>query len=55
MCPSLGSASRPGNQERASTPSIDRIFALDDIVEAHRYLEAGTQVGKIEVTTAREA
>ena len=34
-------------------PVIDRTFTLDDIVEAHRYLEAGTQVGKIVVTTAR--
>jgi hypothetical protein len=42
-------------RKRASTPSIDRIVTLDDIVEAHRYLEAGIQVGKIEVTTAREA
>lgn len=32
-------------------PVIDRIFTLDDIVDAHRYLEAGTQVGKIVVTT----
>lgn len=36
----------------ALRPAIDRVFALDDIVEAHRYLEAGSQVGKIIVTTA---
>lgn len=28
-------------------PAIDRVFALDDIVEAHRYLESGRQTGKI--------
>jgi NADPH:quinone reductase-like Zn-dependent oxidoreductase len=30
-------------------PTVDRVFGLDDIVEAHRYLEKGTQVGKIVV------
>lgn len=30
---------------------MDRVFeGLDTIAEAHRYLEAGTQVGKIVVT-----
>ena len=28
-------------------PAIDRVFALDDIVEAHRYIESGRQTGKI--------
>ncbi|MEV8443933.1 zinc-dependent alcohol dehydrogenase family protein [Actinosynnema sp. NPDC051121] len=32
-------------------PTIDRVFGLEDVVEAHRYLEGGTQVGKIVVTT----
>ncbi|MFE4450606.1 zinc-dependent alcohol dehydrogenase family protein [Streptomyces sp. NPDC056796] len=32
------------------TPTIDRTFPLEDIAEAHRYLEAGGQVGKIVVT-----
>lgn len=32
-------------------PVIARTFRLDDIVEAHRYLEANQQVGKIIVTT----
>ncbi|WP_460348294.1 zinc-dependent alcohol dehydrogenase family protein [Actinoallomurus acanthiterrae] len=36
------------------TPIIDRTFALDDIVEAHHYLEAGAQVGKIVVTVSRK-
>jgi NADPH:quinone reductase-like Zn-dependent oxidoreductase len=30
--------------------TVDRVFGLNDIVEAHRYLEKGTQVGKIVVT-----
>ncbi|UKY54561.1 zinc-dependent alcohol dehydrogenase family protein [Streptomyces inhibens] len=29
---------------------VDRTFGLDEIVEAHRYLEAGAQVGEIVVT-----
>ncbi|MFJ8690666.1 zinc-dependent alcohol dehydrogenase family protein [Micromonospora wenchangensis] len=31
-------------------PAVDRVFTLDDIVEAHRYLEQGTAAGKIVVT-----
>jgi NADPH:quinone reductase-like Zn-dependent oxidoreductase len=31
-------------------PVIDRTFALDDIVAAHRYLESNEQVGKVVVT-----
>jgi NADPH:quinone reductase-like Zn-dependent oxidoreductase len=31
-------------------PVIDRTFVLDEIADAHRYLEAGSQVGKIVVT-----
>lgn len=34
----------------AFTPAIDRTFDLADIVQAHQYLEAGSQVGKIVVT-----
>jgi NADPH:quinone reductase-like Zn-dependent oxidoreductase len=34
----------------ALKPLIDRTFAFDDIVAAHRYMEAGAQVGKIVVT-----
>ncbi|WP_374702459.1 zinc-binding dehydrogenase [Burkholderia cepacia] len=30
-------------------PLIDRTFAFDDIVRAHRYREAGAQAGKIVV------
>lgn len=34
----------------ALRPVIDRIFALDEIVDAHRYLESNQQFGKIVVT-----
>ncbi|WP_213989969.1 zinc-dependent alcohol dehydrogenase family protein [Sodalis sp. dw_96] len=34
----------------AFKPLIDRTFRFDDIVEAHRYMEANNQVGKIVVT-----
>ena len=31
-------------------PAVDRVFDdLDDIVEAHRYLESNSQVGKVVV------
>jgi NADPH2:quinone reductase len=30
-------------------PKVDRVFSLEQIVEAHRYLEASEQVGKIVV------
>lgn len=32
-------------------PVIDRCFALDEIAEAHRYLESNQQMGKVIVTT----
>ncbi|ADH68625.1 zinc-dependent alcohol dehydrogenase family protein [Nocardiopsis dassonvillei] len=35
----------------ALQPAIDRVFTLDDIVEAHRHLEKGIHTGKIVVTT----
>jgi NADPH:quinone reductase-like Zn-dependent oxidoreductase len=31
-------------------PRIDRTFALEDIVEAHRYMEGNQQIGKIVIT-----
>lgn len=34
-------------------PAIDRVFALDQVAEAHRYLEAGTFVGKVAVRIAQ--
>ncbi len=34
----------------ALRPVIDRTFAFDQIVEAHRYLESNAQFGKLVVT-----
>jgi NADPH:quinone reductase-like Zn-dependent oxidoreductase len=31
-------------------PRIDRVFPFAQIAEAHRYMEAGEQIGKIVVT-----
>jgi NADPH:quinone reductase-like Zn-dependent oxidoreductase len=31
-------------------PKVDRTFKLDDVVAAHRYMEAGAQIGKIVIT-----
>ena len=39
---------RSGNLQ----PVIDKTFRLEDIAEAHRYMEANGQVGKIVVTVA---
>jgi NADPH:quinone reductase-like Zn-dependent oxidoreductase len=39
-----------GLRAGALAPVIDRTFDLADIVEAHRYMESDTQVGKIVVT-----
>ncbi|MET2825662.1 zinc-dependent alcohol dehydrogenase family protein [Mesorhizobium shangrilense] len=39
-----------GLQSGALRPTIDRIFLFEEIVEAHRYLEANQQFGKIVVT-----
>ena len=39
-----------GLESGALTPVIDRIFALDEIVEAHHHMESNTQCGKIVVT-----
>ena len=36
--------------DRSFRPIISRIFPLQDIVEAHRYLESNTQIGKVVVT-----
>lgn len=35
----------------ALQPAIDKVFTLDDVVEAHRHLEKGLHTGKIVVTT----
>ena len=39
-----------GLRTGALRPVIDRVFTLDDIADAHRYLEKGQQVGKIVVS-----
>ena len=41
---------RQGLAEGHLNPVIDKTFTLDQIVEAHRYLESNAQVGKIVVT-----
>lgn len=43
----LGAGLRSG----ALRPTVDRTFTLDEVVEAHRYLDGGQQVGKIVLTT----
>ena len=37
-------------EQNKLTPCVDRIFAFDEIVESHRYLESGRQFGKIVVS-----
>ncbi|WP_327676122.1 zinc-dependent alcohol dehydrogenase family protein [Kitasatospora sp. NBC_00458] len=39
-----------GLRSGAFQPEVDRVFPLAEIAEAHRYMEAGAQVGKIVVT-----
>jgi NADPH:quinone reductase-like Zn-dependent oxidoreductase len=39
-----------GLRTGALRPVIDKVFTLDDIADAHRYLEKGQQVGKIVVS-----
>ncbi|MEV6522295.1 zinc-dependent alcohol dehydrogenase family protein [Longispora sp. NPDC051575] len=39
-----------GLRTGAFRPVVDRVFPLEDIVAAHRHMEAGEQVGKIVVT-----
>jgi NADPH2:quinone reductase len=41
-----------GVDRGAFAPSVDRVFSLDDIVAAHRYLEGNEQVGKVIVKAA---
>jgi NADPH:quinone reductase-like Zn-dependent oxidoreductase len=38
-----------GLKSGALDPVIDKVFTLDQIVEAHRYLESNQQIGKIVV------
>ena len=46
MAAYLGAGLRSG----ALRPTVDSVFALDDVAAAHRRLEAGQQVGKVVVT-----
>ncbi|WP_438489849.1 zinc-dependent alcohol dehydrogenase family protein [Streptomyces sp. S186] len=39
-----------GLRSGAFKPVVDRVFGLEEIADAHRYMEAGGQVGKIVVT-----
>jgi NADPH:quinone reductase-like Zn-dependent oxidoreductase len=39
-----------GLRTGAFAPAVDRTFTLDEIVEAHRHIESGSQVGKVVVT-----
>jgi NADPH:quinone reductase-like Zn-dependent oxidoreductase len=39
-----------GLKDGALKPTIDRIFPFEDIVEAHRIMERGEQIGKVVVT-----
>lgn len=39
-----------GLAEGRLSPVVDRVFGLEQIVEAHRYLEAGTQIGKVVIS-----
>lgn len=44
-----------GVRRGAFRPVVDRTFVLDEIVEAHRYLEASEQIGKVVVLTGTAA
>jgi NADPH:quinone reductase-like Zn-dependent oxidoreductase len=44
-----------GLADGSLAPVIDRTFDLADIVEAHRYMESGAQVGKIVITVDHDA
>jgi NADPH:quinone reductase-like Zn-dependent oxidoreductase len=46
MAAYLGAGLRNGSLQ----PTIDTVFTFDDVVEAHRHLERGQQVGKLVVT-----
>jgi NADPH:quinone reductase-like Zn-dependent oxidoreductase len=46
----MGAFLNAGVRLGALRPVIDRVFALDDVAEAHRHLEKGLHAGKIVVT-----
>lgn len=41
-----------GLRDRAFCPVVDRLFPLEEIVQAHRHMESNTQFGKIVVTVS---
>lgn len=41
-----------GLRTGAFRPIVDRLFPLEEVVQAHRHMESGTQFGKIVVTVA---
>jgi NADPH:quinone reductase-like Zn-dependent oxidoreductase len=40
-----------GLRTGALSPTIDKVFGFDDVVEAHRYIEQGSLFGKVVLTT----
>lgn len=38
-----------GLENGSLRPIVDKVFKLDEIVEAHHYMESNSQVGKIVV------
>jgi NADPH:quinone reductase-like Zn-dependent oxidoreductase len=51
LCGSLtGHRSRVAEFHRHCRPIIAKTFPLEEIVEAHRYLESNQQIGKVVVT-----
>ena len=41
-----------GLRSQALVPVIDRVFAFEDFVAAHAYLESNAQLGKVVVAVA---
>ncbi|MEU2678122.1 zinc-dependent alcohol dehydrogenase family protein [Streptomyces sp. NPDC007107] len=44
-----------GLSDGSLAPVVDRTFGLDDIADAHRYLESNAQTGKIVITVGHDA
>lgn len=42
-----GSGSSTRSRPGSSNPHVDRVFSLDDVAEAHRYLEDDQATGKV--------
>ena len=50
LCDTFAQNLDAGVQQGGFRPVIDTVFGLDDIVEAHRFMESNEQVGKIVFT-----